>query len=80
MKESYPVQVYEYAVAKVIANEPDLSWWVPYTIKKRNIIIAAIKSRLKVATHKYGVDIPSSVEHVISLDAINGNRILQEAL
>ena len=80
MKESYPVQVYEYAVAKSIANEPDLSWWVPYTIKKRNVIIAAIKSRLKVATHKYGVDIPSSVEHVISLDAINGNRILQEAL
>ena len=42
MKESYLVQVAEYAVAKCIANKPDFSWWVPYTIKKRNAIIAAI--------------------------------------
>ena len=80
MKESYPVQVYEYTVAKGIFNKPAFSWLVPYTIKKRNVIIAAIKSCLKVATHKYAVEIPSSVEHAISLDAINGNRILQEAL
>ena len=80
MKESYPVQVSEYAVAKGISNEPILSWWVPYTIKKRNVIISAIKSRLKVATHKYGVEIPSSIEYDIHIDAINGNLIWQEAL
>ena len=73
MKESYPVQVAEYAVAKGITNKPAFSWWVHYTINKRNFIIAAIKSRLKVATHKYGVEIPSSIEHDIRLDAINGN-------
>ena len=53
---------------------------MPYTIKKRNVIIDTIKSRLKVATHKYGVEITSSVEHAIRLDAINGNGIWQEAL
>ena len=74
-KESYPVQVDEYAVAKFISNETVFSWWVPYTIKKRNFIIAAIKSRLKLATHKYGVEIPTSIEHAILLDAINGNRL-----
>ena len=80
MKESYPVQVSEYAVAKVIANEPAFSWWLPYTIKKLNVIISAIKSRLKFATHKYGVEIPSSIEHDIHLNDINGNRLCQEAL
>ena len=30
-KESYPVQVAEYDVAKGIAKETALSWWVPYT-------------------------------------------------
>ena len=40
MKESYLVQVSDYAVAKGIANEPAFSWWVHYTIKKRNVIIA----------------------------------------
>ena len=51
-----------------------------YTINKRNVIIAAIKSRLKVANHNYGVDIPSYIEHAISLDAINGNLLWQESL
>ena len=80
MKWSYPVQVDGYAVAKVIANEPAFYWWVPYTINKRNFIISEIKSRLKVATHKYGVEIPSSIEYAIRLDAIDGNRLWQEAL
>ena len=51
-----------------------------YTINKRNVIIAAIKSRLKVANHNYGVEITSSIENTIHLDAINGNRLRQEAL
>ena len=53
---------------------------MPYTIKTRNVIHDAIKSRLKVATHKYGVEIPTSIGHSILLDAINGNRIWQDAL
>ena len=80
MKESYPVQVAEYAVDKGIANDPNFSWWVPYTIKKRNVIIGEIKSRLKFATHKYGVEIPTSIVHAIRLDAINGNHLWQESL
>ena len=45
LKESNPVQVAEYAVAKRIDDEPSFSWWVPYTIKKRDVIISAIKCR-----------------------------------
>ena len=55
MKQYCPFQVAEYAFAKGISRKPAFSWWVHYTIKKRNVIIAAIKSRLKVATNKYGV-------------------------
>ena len=51
-----------------------------YTIKKRNVIIAAIKSCLKVANHKYGVEIPTFIEHAIHLHAINGNQLWQEAI
>ena len=64
-----------YAVAKGIANEPAFSWWVPYTVKRKFFIIDAIKYRLKVATHKYGVEIRTCIEHAICLDAINGNRL-----
>ena len=80
MKEYYPVQIAEYDVSKGIADEPSLYWWVTYTIKKRNVIISAIKAQLKDATHQYGVEIPNSIEHDIRLDAINVNLLWQEAL
>ena len=38
LKESYPVQTADYAVAAKIAMEPAFAWWVPYTLKKRNRI------------------------------------------
>ena len=35
---------------------------------------------MKVASHNYGVEIPSSIEHDIRLAAINVNRLCQEVL
>ena len=36
MKESDPVEMAEFAVASQIQHEPAFTWWVPYTMKKRN--------------------------------------------
>ena len=44
-------------------------------MKKRNVIISAIKSRLKVATHKYGVEVSTSYAHVETLDDNNRNTM-----
>ena len=33
LKESYPVQVAEYAVSSGINDEPAFAWWVPYVFK-----------------------------------------------
>jgi hypothetical protein len=35
LKESYPAQVAEYAVANKIAKQPAFAWWVPYVLRKR---------------------------------------------
>ena len=35
MKESYPVEVAEYARARGIDKEPAFEWWVSHTMKKR---------------------------------------------
>ncbi|CAJ1962185.1 unnamed protein product [Cylindrotheca closterium] len=35
-KEAYPIQVAEDAVANKLVSEPAFSWWVPYTLKKRD--------------------------------------------
>jgi hypothetical protein len=54
VKESYPVQCAEYAVARRIDKEPAFVWWVPYTLKKCDHIIAAVTTQYHNRTHKYG--------------------------
>ena len=42
MKESHPVEVAEYARARGIDKEPAFEWWVPHTLKKRQVILSAL--------------------------------------
>ena len=35
MKESYPIELAQYAVNNGISGEPVFAWWVPNTIRKR---------------------------------------------
>ena len=43
IKESYPVQVSEYATLTQIQEEPSFAWWVPHVMQKRNRIVAKVK-------------------------------------
>lgn len=79
MKASYPVEVAEYAVAHKLDKLPAFAWWVNYTLKKRDSIIASTKARIERKTHKYGIEIPRSVSHAIELDTRNGNTLWQDA-
>ena len=80
MKESHPVEVAEYARARGIDKEPAFEWWVPHTLKKRQVILSALKKRIRKTTHKYGIEIPTSVEHAFELDRKNGNYLWKDAL
>ena len=80
MKESHPVEVAEYARARGIDKEPAFEWWVPHTLKKRQVILSALKKRIRKTTHKYGIEIPTSVEHAFELDRKNGNNLWKDAL
>ena len=53
MKESHPDEVAEYARASGIDKEPVFKRWVPRTLKKRQVILAALKKRIRKTTHKY---------------------------
>lgn len=61
MKESYPVEVAEFAISKGIDQEAAFAWWIPHTLQKREIILQTMRSRLRKATHKFGIEIPTSV-------------------
>ena len=80
MKESYLVQVAEYSVGARISMELAFAWWVPYTLKKRNRIIAKVKSKYWIWTHKFGVRIPKLVQEAKELDHQNGNNLWWEAI
>jgi hypothetical protein len=61
LKASYPIQLAEYAVANRVDGEPAFAWWVPYTLEKRDRIIAKAKSRYWKRTHKFGIELPKSL-------------------
>ena len=80
MKESYPVQTCEYSILVHIHDEPAFAWWTPYVIKKRNHIIAKVKSKYWVKTHKFGIKVPKSVEQAVQFDKENGNTLWWNAI
>ena len=76
MNESHPVEVAEYARARGIDKEPAFEWWVPHTLKKRQVILAALRK----TTDQYGIEIPTIVKHAYELDRRNGDNLWKEAL
>ncbi|KAI2497691.1 Reverse transcriptase (RNA-dependent DNA polymerase) [Fragilaria crotonensis] len=80
VKESNPIEVAEYAVAHGIDSEAAFAWWVPYTLRRRNRIIAAVNKRYHKRTHKFGIEVPKTYEDCIRIDRENGNTLWQDAV
>jgi hypothetical protein len=80
IKESNPIEVAEFAQVHGIDKEPAFVWWVPYTLKKRDRIIAAVNSSVKNSSQKYGIQVPRTVQEALELDRINGNDFWRKAI
>ena len=80
VKESHPIEVSRFAVEKGIDDEPAFRWWVPHVIKKVKLIISAVSSRVAKKTHKFGVEVPRTVEEALKLDGQNGNLYWRNAI
>ena len=80
MKESYPVEVAEYAEAVGICDEPTFPWRRAYVLKKIWRIIAAVNKRYHKLTHKFGIKVPKTVEKALALDKENGNDLWWKAI
>ena len=84
LKESNPVQVAEYVMARNLSEEAAFAWWVHYVLRKRDVIVSAVKSRVARTTHKYGIELPrpgkDTIENARKLDLKNGNTLYMTAL
>ena len=80
LKDSYPVQLADYAIANGLQKKPAFAWWVPYTLKKRIAIISKVKSKYWERTHKYGIRVPKNVKEAKRIDTENGDTLWQDAI
>ena len=80
VKNANPVEVAEYAVASKIDEEPAFKWWVSKMLRKRQAIVAKVKRRYWRTTHKFGVELPHSVEEAYKLDEKNNNNYWRVAI
>ena len=80
LKESYPVEVAEYATRTEIDDQPAFSWWTRRVLKKRDRIIAAVNKRYHKRTHKFGIEVPKTVQRALEIDKENGNTFWQDAI
>lgn len=80
LKETNPVDIAEFTKLKGIDDEPAFQWWVPYTLRKKDRIISAVKARVKKKTHMYGVEVPRSVREAYDLDVKNGDTKWRDAI
>ena len=67
LKDSYSIQIAEYAMANRIANEPAFNWWVHTVLRKRNRIVAKVKRYWRM-THKFGIRLPKTVAEALAID------------
>jgi hypothetical protein len=80
LKDSNPVDLAEYAVANKVQEEPAFKWWVSHVLRKRNRIIAKIKSRYWSTTHKFGIRLPKSVREALMIDQETGTTFWTDAI
>ena len=80
LKESYPIELMEYAICNQIQDEPAFAWWVPFVQKRHASIISKAKTKYWERTHKFGIEIPKDVEHARRIDEANGNTLWQDAI
>jgi hypothetical protein len=68
IKNSFPVQLADYAIKNNLQDEPAFKWWVTITRKKQESFIKATKSRYAKRTHKFGIGVPRTVEEALAID------------
>jgi hypothetical protein len=68
MKAAYPIQVAQYEVLQGIQEQPGFRWWVPDTIKRQTQIVNAVNTRFKKKMHKYGIQVPMTVEEAYQIN------------
>jgi len=83
MKNSDLLETADDAVNNKLEKEPAFAWWVPHLKWKRERMICKVKKGKKKywdRTHKYGIELPKSVQQAIDIDRKTGTNFWREAI
>jgi hypothetical protein len=80
IKDANPVEVAEYAVSMRLVSAPAFAWWVPYTIKKRDRVIKALKKQYFRQFQKYGIELPKTVKRALEIDEQTNTTFWRDAI
>jgi hypothetical protein len=83
LKEFHPLEMTEYAITQGTDHKPVFNWWVPQVLRLCKGIISLVKKRkmsyLK-KNMKFGIMVPTSVDHALKFDKCNGNTLWTNAI
>ena len=73
IKEYNPADTAEYTDSNKLLEEMAFKWWDRKVLKKKDRIIYRVKSRYWRKSHKFGINLPHSVEEDYAINEDNGN-------
>jgi len=62
IKNSYPVQLAEYAETNKLEKEPAFSWWLKPTLRHQRTFMKSTRKSYLKRSHKFGIRLPKTVE------------------
>ena len=71
----------DHSIKHGLEEELAFVWWAQYVSRKRGRILKATKSNTYwMITHKYGVEIPHTIEEAKSIDQIMGTTLWMDSI
>ncbi|KAL7478061.1 LOW QUALITY PROTEIN: hypothetical protein ACHAW6_003849 [Cyclotella cf. meneghiniana] len=69
-----------FALAMSIANEPAFNGWVTWGVKKRDQIISFVYTCHNKQTHKFGIELPNTVDEAYRINKATGTTFWNDMI
>ena len=70
----------KYVVENRIDHEPEFAWWVPLTLRKQNMRVSKLQNKYWCMTHKFGIEVPTSVKQLYKIGDKNGTLFRRKSI
>lgn len=68
LKESFPIEIAEFALSRGLQDEAAFLWWIYDYLRRKNRIVKGMKSCFRQKTHQYGIRVPQTVQEAYEID------------